>query len=201
MKMRNKKNKISYIPHLGQVKCTCCGNYYKTIYFCDDQASQCASYIYLLHEIDRAAEKKSYIACEYGSGFDTTHFNIIDEQFIKLGHILSNQIRPLRQDENRRANDKDLLICDRCIESYIEKGWIVEDTNYDAFSWIEELNSFYAEDPQLYSDIMLQGPAHCLRLIREERAKPFEQRQLERIEREKTIVTTPMFKIETISLF
>jgi hypothetical protein len=166
MKIRNKKYAVN--KQAFQIKCTCCAKYYPNTYGWD-QGRHCASYV--VYQVD--IEKKSYIQCEYGSGFDTMRFTINNPNIIKKKHKLANTKR-------LKSNDKDIVVCDKCIEKYLRKGFVIEDKAYDYFSFIDELNSFHAEDPQRYFEIMREGPENCMRLIREERAKPLEQRMKER---------------------
>jgi hypothetical protein len=174
MKVRQRKHQLKYKTLENHVKCTCCGKYYSA-YFADDQGHGCASYIYLLHEINPGVEKKSYISSQYGSGYDTMQFNIVDNRVVQQRHIVANRSRKLREDEQRRCNDENLLICDSCIAKYIKKGWITEDKEYDAFALIDELSDFYQEYPELYFDIMKHAnPSNCIQLIREEKAKMIE---------------------------
>lgn len=166
MKMRNKKFVVN--NKAFKIKCTCCAKYYSNPEGWD-QGHRCASYIVYQADI----EKQSYIQCEYGSGFDTMKFIIKNSNIIKKKHKIA-------ANKKMKSNDKDIVVCDNCIEKYLNKGFIVEDKNYDPFAFIAEMNSFYAEDPQRYYEIVKEGPEHCIRLIREERAKPLDQRLKER---------------------
>ena len=166
MKVRHRKNQLNYQPKENQVKCTCCTRYYHT--WDSDQGHSCASYIYLLHEINPEVEEKSYISCQYGSGYDTSRFDILDTRVITPTHIRGNRTRKSREDQYGRCSDRDLLICDSCIAKYLKKGWIVEDREYNPFQAIEELAAFYQEDPETYFRIMKDStPQNCIQLIRE----------------------------------
>lgn len=140
MNMQKRKYKLSHLSHEKQVKCSCCKGYYKQLRgFCEDQAHQCASYLYLLHEITPGDESKSYIRCEYGSGFDTSLFNIVDEIIINQQHIIFNRNRKQRENKYKRADDRELLVCDKCIEKFIISGAIKQDMDYEAFKLNDEI--------------------------------------------------------------
>lgn len=166
MKFRSKKQKLNRQVFPFKIKCTCCANFHQNS---DnwDQGHYCASYIY------QSEDKTTYIQCEYGSGYDTMRFIIKNQNIVKKKHLVA-------ANKKVKSNDKDIVVCDKCIARYIKNGFIVEDKSYDPFACIDELNSFHAEDPQRYYEIMKEGPEHCIRLIREERAKPLEQRIKER---------------------
>lgn len=168
MKFRNKKRKLNHKVFPFKIKCTCCATFYSNPYN-SDQGDKCASYIYY------SVENGYLIQSEYGSGFDTTRFFIKNINIVKKKHLIAKNNKQITKD------DRNIVVCDHCIRKYLKYKFIEIDESYDAFAGINELNSFYAEDPQKYYEIMSNaGPNDCIRLIREERAKPIEQREEER---------------------
>ena len=155
MKIRNKKRSINKQSYSPKVKCSSCGTLHLDMYG-NGQGINCASYFSL-------SEKEGYIYSEYGSNFDTMKFIIKNMNIVKKKHYGVKSV-----------------ICDRCITKNLKKGYIASDESYDAFALITEMNSFYYEDPDLYYEIVMQGPTKCIELIRLERAKPMEQRLKER---------------------
>ena len=181
MKMRYRKhykhNSI-HKPKFPTLKCTCCGNYYHA-WWTSEQASNCASYFH------KDNIEQFYIYGSYPSNFDTMKFTITNNDIVQQRHIIAFNNRENTRDKWGHYNDSPLVVCDNCIRKYVDKGYIVEDTSYNAFAGIEELNSFYNEDPHLYYTFVSQGPYECMRLIKEEREKPIDQRLEERRLREK----------------
>lgn len=176
MKMKEKKHRIKYQPRNNSLKCTCCGKYYNQL-FAMAQAVHCASHFWY-------NENTWYIYGSYPSGFDDTKFIINNEpDIIQSRHIIAFAQREANKDTYGHYDNSKLVVCDACISQFLFQQWIVEDISYNPYAAIEELNSFYAEDPVLYMDIMMSGPSKCIALIREERSKPMEQRLKEREER------------------
>lgn len=173
MKMKYKKHQHNYLARKNSLKCTCCGNYYNA-WWTKEQATNCASYFYINNDNQYA------IYGSYPSGFDDIRFIVVNPIIVQARHIFAIANRENTKNKWGHYDDSPLVVCDFCIQKYLDKGYIVEDTTYDPYAVIDELNSFYAEDPVLYMQIMSHGPNECMRLIREERAKPIEQRRIEK---------------------
>lgn len=172
MKIRNRKKTIIF-KEKTTLDCSCCSKSYEM--FAGTQANRCASYFY-------KPEGKYAIVCHYGSGFDSLKFDVLNNEILNSKHILDITNR----ESGQKGDDRQLLVCDKCIEKFLENKHIVEDKEYDNFAVLGEMQEFYQEDPQLYMEIISTGPEKCVALMRKERAKPIEQREQERQERLKT---------------
>lgn len=183
MKMRFKKHLRSYKTNADQVKCTCCGHCHYQ-WWMITQGIGCASYIHFNQE------KQIYqvYSC-YGSVYDTSLFNVVDNRIIYTKYIKAiEQQNTLTNPKDKQEYRKNLLICDKCIEGYIAKEYITEDINYNSFAVVEELSSFWQEDPILYMDLLKdKNPEEVIKSIREERAKSSEQRMTEKDVREASL--------------
>lgn len=172
MKIKNRKKKIKF-KESTTINCSCCAKSYPI--FAGTQGYGCASYFY--HK-----DEKYTIICHYGSIFDTLKFNITNNHIVASKHIAAMQAIENNQD----IDDRKLVICDKCVEKFLENQDILEDKEYAHLTIINEMQEFHNEDPQLYMEIISEGPEKCVGLMRQERAKPMEQREQEKQERLKT---------------
>lgn len=173
MKMRKKKTQLRYSPQKPSLRCTCCGEYYYCLWT-EQQARYCASYFYIDQNNDYA------IAGSYPSSFDDLRFTITYPDIVQARHVIAINNRENTKDKWGHYNDSKLVVCDFCINKFLKRDYIEIDTTYNPYEVIDELNSFYNEDPVLYMEIMQSGPYDCMRLIREEKEKSIEQRMQEK---------------------
>ena len=184
MKVRNRKHQIKFKPN-NTIKCTCCGKSYPV--WEGTQASHCASY-FSTTVLGQLENKEYYIFSHYGSCFDTTKFNIMNNSILTEKQIMAISEQSFALSKDEKYDDRKTVICDNCIEKHLETKDIVEDTDYDYFAVLDDLNALHREDPKLYFTLMSTGPGKCAALIREELEKPIEKRQEERKEREKKFI-------------
>lgn len=159
MKMRYKKFKLNYLAKPNSLKCTCCGNYYNA-WWTKCQASHCACYFFKNDNI-------WYIYGSYPSSFDNTKFVVLNNDTVQARHQLAFDNREKTKNQYGYYDNSKLVICDTCIKKFLNKNYIQEDTNYNPYAAIEELNLFYQENPEKYFEFIRQGPTQCIRLIRE----------------------------------
>lgn len=162
MKMRYKKFKLNYLAKPYSLKCTCCGNYYDA-WWTKDQASNCACHFFQY-------DNTWYIYGSYPSNFDNIKFVVTYEDIIQARHKIAFANRENIKDQWDHYDDSKLVVCDNCMRKFLSKNYIQEDKSYDPLAIIDELNSFYHENPEKYFEFVSQGPNVCMQLIREYKA-------------------------------
>lgn len=161
MKIKHKKKKFIF-KEKTTLDCSCCKKPYKI--FAGTQAYRCASYFY--KQDDHYA-----IVCEYGSGFDTTKFNVINENIVNERQVEAINKFIINRKKGLPGDDRGSLVCDKCIEKYLVNKDIVQDEEYNHFAILDELTGFYNEDPQNYFEVMSAGPEKCVNLMHEQKAE------------------------------
>ena len=103
--------------NVGKLKCISCGNYHYQWWMISHQKKQskkigCASFA-----IQSKTHNHYEILCDYGSGYDTSTFKIVDRLFPKKTHSIYRIMKSVNYGFNTP-------VCDKCIERFIRKKYV-----------------------------------------------------------------------------
>ena len=103
--------------NVGKLKCISCGNYHYEWWMISHQKklskkTGCASFV-----VKNKKTNHYEILSDYGSGYDTSTFQIVDRLFPKKNHAISRLIESANKNQQT-------LVCDKCIERFIRRKYV-----------------------------------------------------------------------------